>query len=84
MLQSGSRFLFTLGEDHAEINLASRTTAGNPPLSLAQGGKGVVVPGCPTCQKRINTMNQFLDHLAEDAMPALIERLSTKDVAIRA
>jgi hypothetical protein len=27
--------------------------------------------------KRINTMNQFLDHLAEDAMPALIERLST-------
>jgi len=37
-----------------------------------------------TCMKRINTMNQFLDHLAEDAMPALIERLSTKDVAIRA
>jgi hypothetical protein len=29
-------------------------------------------------------IRQFLDHLAEDAMPALIERLSTKDVAIRA
>ena len=54
------------------------------PPSVAQGGKGVVVPGCPACMKRINTMNQFLDHLAEDAMPALIERLSTKDVAIRA
>jgi hypothetical protein len=26
--------------------------------------------------KRINTMNQFLDHLAEDAMPALIAKLS--------
>jgi hypothetical protein len=26
--------------------------------------------------KRINTMSQFLDHLAEDVMPALIERLS--------
>jgi hypothetical protein len=38
----------------------------------------VVVPGCPTCKKRINTMNQFLDHLAEDAMPALIERLSAE------
>jgi hypothetical protein len=32
--------------------------------------------GCPACKKRINTMNQFLDHLAEDAMPALIEKLS--------
>jgi hypothetical protein len=46
------------------------------PPSIAQGGKGVVVPGCPACQKRINTMSQFLDHLAEDAMPALIVRLS--------
>jgi len=26
--------------------------------------------------KRINTMSQFLDHLAEDVMPALFERLS--------
>ena len=43
---------------------------------MAQGGKGVVVPECPACKKRINTMNQFLDHLAEDVMPALIERLS--------
>jgi hypothetical protein len=50
------------------------------PPSIAQHGKGVVVPGCPACQKRINTMNQFLYHLTEDAMPALIERLSeTKD-----
>ena len=46
------------------------------PPSVAQGGRGVVVPGCPACMKRINTMNQFLDHLAEDAMPALIESLS--------
>jgi hypothetical protein len=47
----------------------------NPP-AVAQGGKGVVVPGCPACKKRINTMSQFLDHLADDAMPALINRLS--------
>jgi len=46
------------------------------PPSIAQGGNGVVVPGCPTCKKPINTMNQFLHHLAEDAMPALIEKLS--------
>jgi hypothetical protein len=46
------------------------------PPSMAQGGKGVVVPGCPACKKRINTMNRFLHHLAEDAMPVLIEKLS--------
>jgi hypothetical protein len=46
------------------------------PPSVAQGGKGVVVPGCAVCQKRINTMNQFLRHLTEDAMPALSEKLS--------
>jgi hypothetical protein len=47
----------------------------NPP-SVAQGGKGVVVPGCPMCKKRINTTPRFLDHLADDAMPALLNRLS--------
>jgi len=26
------------------------------PPSIAQGGRGVVVPGCPTCLKRINTI----------------------------
>jgi len=46
------------------------------PPSIAQGRRGVVVPGCPACQKRINTMNQFLDRPAEDAMPALIEKFS--------
>jgi hypothetical protein len=46
------------------------------PPSIAQNGRGVVVPGCPACKKRINTMSQFLDHLAGDVMPALIDRLS--------
>jgi hypothetical protein len=31
--------------------------------------------------KRINTMSQFLDHLADDVMPALIERLSEAKTA---
>jgi hypothetical protein len=54
------------------------------PPSIAQGGKGIVVPGCPACQKRINTMSQFPDHLAEDVMPALVERLAgtkTEDIS---
>jgi hypothetical protein len=29
------------------------------PPSVAQGGKGIVVSGCPACKKRINTMTQF-------------------------
>jgi hypothetical protein len=54
------------------------------PPSIAQGGRGVVVPGCPACEKRINTMSQFLDHLADDVLPVLIEKLSieSKCVAI--
>ncbi len=48
------------------------------PPSVAHGGKGVVVSGCPACKKRINTMQRFLDHLAKEAMPALIEQLSVK------
>lgn len=45
--------------------------------SMADGGTGVVVPGCPACRKRINTMAQFLDHLADDVMPGLLNRLSS-------
>jgi hypothetical protein len=48
------------------------------PPSVAQGGKGVVVSGCPTCKKRIATMPQFLDHLTDDVLPPLIDRLSTE------
>ena len=49
----------------------------NPP-SVAQGGKGVVVPGCPACKKRLNTMPQFLDHLWDDVLPGLLDRLSSE------
>ena len=48
------------------------------PPSVAEGGKGVVIPGCPACKVRINTTSQFLDHLANDAMLALMERLSAR------
>ena len=34
----------------------------NPP-SMAEGGKGVVVPGCPPCQKRINLKGDALHSL---------------------
>jgi hypothetical protein len=46
------------------------------PPSVAEGGKGVVVGGCRACRKRLNSMSQYLDHLANDAMPGLLDRLS--------
>lgn len=48
------------------------------PPSVAQGGRGVVVPGCSACRKRLHTVTQFVEHLTEDAMPRLIEWLSTE------
>ena len=48
------------------------------PPSVAQGGNGVVVSGCTACKTRINSMHQFLDHLA-NAMPALFDRLSAEN-----
>ncbi len=61
---------------------ASRESNADEPPGVAQGGKGVVVPGCPACKKRINTMSQFLNHLADDAMPALLNRLSAAEATI--
>lgn len=48
----------------------------NPP-SMAEGGKGVVAPGGPACWKRLFTMANFIDHLADDVLPKLINKLST-------
>jgi len=40
------------------------------PPSIAKGGKGVVVGGCPACKKRINSTAQFAAKrlLAEDVI----------------
>ncbi len=46
--------------------------------TVAQGGNLVVVPGCPKCKKRFGTMPQFLDHLAHDVIPALVDRLAAE------
>jgi hypothetical protein len=36
---------------------------------------GLVYPGCSTCKKKLYTIGQFMDHLA-DNVPGLINRLS--------
>jgi hypothetical protein len=45
------------------------------PLSIAQGGTGVIVPGCVHCRKIIYTNNQYLSHLALDVLPQIIEQV---------
>jgi len=44
------------------------------PLSIAEGGKGVIVPGCVHCKKLLYTNNQYLSHLAIDVMPGILEK----------
>jgi hypothetical protein len=39
------------------------------------GDRGVVVPGCWLCRKRLNTSSQFVDHLANDVLTAAIAKL---------
>jgi hypothetical protein len=41
-------------------------------------GKRIAVPGCTLCQKQIATTGQFVDHLANDVVPALFDGLRSK------
>jgi hypothetical protein len=45
--------------------------------SVAQGGNGVCVPGCPVCRKQLNTMSQFIDDLTDDVLPRVLDKLSS-------
>lgn len=36
----------------------------------------VVVPGCPTCKKPFRTVSEFVDHINDDVLPSLLDRLS--------
>jgi hypothetical protein len=47
------------------------------PPSVAAGGKGVVVAGCPQCKKRLNTTSQYLEHLFDDVLTQILERALT-------
>lgn len=61
-----------------EIRRHDFDTFVHEPPSVAQGGKGVVVPGCPCCRARFGTIAQFIDHLTNDVLPAIINKLSAQ------
>jgi hypothetical protein len=70
-----SAFYATL---RTELHRHDFSTFVDHPPSIAQGGRGVVVPGCPMCKKRFGTMPQFLDHLTDDVLRLLLDRLSSE------
>jgi hypothetical protein len=48
-------------------------------LGTFQDGTGptaVVVTGCPTCRKKLQTINQFVRHLTDDVLPRAIANAS--------
>jgi hypothetical protein len=61
----------------AELMRHEWDTFVDEPPSVAQGGKGVVVAGCPRCKMRLNTTDQFLRHLANDVLPPIVELVLT-------
>jgi hypothetical protein len=38
-------------------------------------GRGVVVTGCPRCRKKFQSINQFVNHLVDDVLPAIADRV---------
>jgi hypothetical protein len=57
----------------AELRKHGWDTFVDEPPSMAQGGKGIVTPGCPHCRKKLYTTNQFIEHIANDVLPGIIE-----------
>jgi hypothetical protein len=59
----------------AELMRHSWDTFVNNPPSMAQGGKGTVVPGCTACRKILYSDHDFLSHLALDVLPQILDRI---------
>jgi hypothetical protein len=55
-----------------ELLSHSLSTFVHDPPSIAEGGSGVVVTGCPACRKRFGTVNQLMQHLADDVLPVIL------------
>jgi len=56
----------------SELRRHSWDTFVDEPPSIAHGGRGVVVVGCPACRKKLYTVSQFVEHLARDVIPKVI------------
>lgn len=59
-----------------EFQKHSWDTFVDEPPAISHGGKGVVVPGCPACKIRINTMNVFMEHVEEKVTAVIVRSCS--------
>jgi hypothetical protein len=59
----------------AELMRHSWDSFVDEPPSVADGGQGAVVMGCPRCRKQLNTGDQYLRHLADDILPRILDRV---------
>lgn len=41
--------------------------------TVGEGGKGTIAVGCEHCKIRLNTVPQYLQHLAEDVLPRILD-----------
>ncbi len=71
---------YSSGMDKKKILAAAKTellkhslgTFVDDPPPIAEGGKCVVVSGCPACSKAFGTVNQLMHHLADDVLPVIL------------
>jgi hypothetical protein len=61
-----------------EIRRHDFDTFVDEPPSVAQGGRGVVVPGCRACKKRFQTTSKFVKHITDDVLPSVLDRISVE------
>jgi hypothetical protein len=58
-----------------EMQKHSFDTFVDNPTSIPQGGRGIVVSGCPACRIKFQRLNQFMEHLASDVLPIIADRV---------
>ena len=63
--------MMNIEQARAELLRHSFDNFVDEPPSIAEGGRSVVVVGCPACRKRMQTINQFMHHIADDVLPGI-------------
>jgi hypothetical protein len=50
-------------------------------FSVRVDNGNIVTPGCPLCRKTLYTTSNFIDHINNDVLPPLLDRLSKTENA---
>jgi len=66
-----------------EITKHTLDTFVDDPPSIAKGGRGVVVTGCPGCRKQFQSIDQFVNHLVDDVLPVIADRVVDAEASMR-